>query len=432
MYKQVNIDRLAEEGRIRINPDESYYDLNGNRVEGRPEYFQTETIPVDNNWTDIKGYGYSNDYPTENHEELLERVLLTASVEGDIVLDAFAGSGTTMAVAEKLKRRWIGIDCGKLSMYTIVKRMLNLRTAIGNASGRRLPHKPFTLYNAGLYDFSQLKELPWADWRFFALNLFQCTDEPHSLRGIEMDGYRNGYDVLVFNHMVEGGVVLDYGFIDNLHSIIGSRAGSRVFVIAPAASVTFFEDYIDQANTRYFILRIPYSIINELHSREFEAIIQPVDERHINETVEAVGFDFIRAPKIECEYLLRPREGEMLSDAIVKINTFVSQAMVRGGNTKGNLETLSMVLVDYNYPFDSTRTGRESAPPFTLDTAFYAKEIQAANWEFRLSPTAIRTSVMLIYVDIYGNEFTEIKHSEDFVPTEAQPDPLRESETANA
>ncbi len=39
----------------------------------------------------------------------------------DIILDAFAGSGTTLAVAEKLGRRWIGMDCGKLAIYTIQK-----------------------------------------------------------------------------------------------------------------------------------------------------------------------------------------------------------------------------------------------------------------------------------------------------------------------
>ena len=55
-----------------------------------------------------------------------------SSNPGDLVLDAFAGSGTTCAVAEKLGRRWIAIDCGKLAIYTIQKRMLNLRAEIGN------------------------------------------------------------------------------------------------------------------------------------------------------------------------------------------------------------------------------------------------------------------------------------------------------------
>ena len=73
-YTQERIEDLNREGRLRINAEIFYNDLNGNRIEGRPEYLQTETVPIDNNWTDIKGYAFSNNYPTENHEELLERV----------------------------------------------------------------------------------------------------------------------------------------------------------------------------------------------------------------------------------------------------------------------------------------------------------------------------------------------------------------------
>lgn len=71
-------------------------------------------------------------YPTQKPEQLLEKIIVASSAKGDIVLDAFAGSGTFLAVAEKLNRKWIGIDCGKLSIYTIQKRMLNLNTRIGS------------------------------------------------------------------------------------------------------------------------------------------------------------------------------------------------------------------------------------------------------------------------------------------------------------
>lgn len=71
-------------------------------------------------------------YPTQKPEKLLEKIIVASSQEGEIVLDAFAGSGTTLAVAEKLNRKWIGIDCGKLSIYTIQKRMLRLNDRIGS------------------------------------------------------------------------------------------------------------------------------------------------------------------------------------------------------------------------------------------------------------------------------------------------------------
>lgn len=72
------------------------------------------------------------EYPTQKPEQLLEKIILASSKNDGIVLDAFAGSGTTIAVAEKLKRRWIGIDCGKLAIYTVQKRMLNLTNHIGS------------------------------------------------------------------------------------------------------------------------------------------------------------------------------------------------------------------------------------------------------------------------------------------------------------
>lgn len=70
-------------------------------------------------------------YPTQKPESLLQRVIQTSSNEGDIILDCFSGSGTTAAVAEKLGRRWIAMDCGKLAIYTTQKRLFALTTAIG-------------------------------------------------------------------------------------------------------------------------------------------------------------------------------------------------------------------------------------------------------------------------------------------------------------
>ncbi len=66
------------------------------------------------------------DYPTRKPKELLARIVNASSSKNDIVIDAFAGSGTTAAVAEKLGRRWIAMDCGKLAIYTTQKRLLSL------------------------------------------------------------------------------------------------------------------------------------------------------------------------------------------------------------------------------------------------------------------------------------------------------------------
>ena len=86
---------------------------------GFPEYIQTEETPADSLWIDLKGYVFGSTFPTENPEELIKRVIDATSKENDIVMDFFLGSGTTTAVAHKLKRKWIGIEMGE-HFYTIV------------------------------------------------------------------------------------------------------------------------------------------------------------------------------------------------------------------------------------------------------------------------------------------------------------------------
>jgi site-specific DNA-methyltransferase (adenine-specific) len=62
-------------------------------------------------------------YPTQKPEALLERIIKASSNEGDTVLDAYCGCGTTIAVAQKLKRRWIGIDITYQSISVILRRL---------------------------------------------------------------------------------------------------------------------------------------------------------------------------------------------------------------------------------------------------------------------------------------------------------------------
>jgi len=98
---------------------------------------ELEGIVLDDVWTDIFAINpmaqEKLDYPTQKPEELIERLFRALLPEDGIVLDCFCGSGTTAAVAEKLHRRWIAMDCGKLAIYTTQKRLFSLSTTIGAA-----------------------------------------------------------------------------------------------------------------------------------------------------------------------------------------------------------------------------------------------------------------------------------------------------------
>ncbi|MBI3795555.1 MAG: site-specific DNA-methyltransferase, partial [Deltaproteobacteria bacterium] len=65
-------------------------------------------------------------YPTQKTEELLAKIITASSNPGDLIADFFCGSGTMLTVAEKLGRRWIGCDLGRLALHTTRKRLLSL------------------------------------------------------------------------------------------------------------------------------------------------------------------------------------------------------------------------------------------------------------------------------------------------------------------
>jgi hypothetical protein len=97
---------------------------------------ELEGVQLQDLWLDIKlMHNLSQErvnYPTQKPEQLLDRIIRASSNEGDIVLDCFGGSGTTAATAEKLGRRWITMDCGKLSIYTVQKRLFSLTSTINS------------------------------------------------------------------------------------------------------------------------------------------------------------------------------------------------------------------------------------------------------------------------------------------------------------
>ncbi|MGD0521734.1 MAG: DNA methyltransferase [Terracidiphilus sp.] len=84
-------------------------------------------VPCDDIWVDIPPINSQAQerlgYPTQKPEALLERILKASSNEGDLVLDPFCGCGTTVQVAQRLNRRWIGIDITHLAINLIKTRL---------------------------------------------------------------------------------------------------------------------------------------------------------------------------------------------------------------------------------------------------------------------------------------------------------------------
>ncbi|MDK2795251.1 MAG: adenine-specific DNA-methyltransferase [Archaeoglobaceae archaeon] len=88
------------------------------------KYWVPPIKPLSHNiWTDIEGYARGWGFKTENSEILLKRVIESTSDEGDLVMDFFLGSGTTTAVAHKLRRKWIGVEMGEHFWTVVLPRM---------------------------------------------------------------------------------------------------------------------------------------------------------------------------------------------------------------------------------------------------------------------------------------------------------------------
>ena len=133
VYDRQIVDALVSRGQL----DVSKYD--------RIVYRDEELTVANDVWTDIQ-YLHSQaiertGYDTQKPESLLNRVVSISSHPGDLVADFFCGSGTTLAVAEKLGRRWIGCDLGRWGIHVTRKRLLGIEDC-----------KPFEILNLGKYE----------------------------------------------------------------------------------------------------------------------------------------------------------------------------------------------------------------------------------------------------------------------------------------
>jgi DNA modification methylase len=104
-------------------------------------------------WIDIhqasKYPGEVLGYATQKPERLLARIIKASSDKDNLVADFFCGSGTTCAVAEKLRRKWIGADLGRFAIHTTRKRMINIQRTMKKENK---PYRAFEILNLGKYE----------------------------------------------------------------------------------------------------------------------------------------------------------------------------------------------------------------------------------------------------------------------------------------
>jgi site-specific DNA-methyltransferase (adenine-specific) len=127
-YDEVALERDTSTMHEPIKYDEKGRPYQRNFKNGKEyKYYLDKGVLPNDWWTDIQAINPSAKerlgYPTQKPETLLERIIKANSKEGDVILDCYCGCGTTIAVAEKLKRNWIGIDITYQSISLIMKRL---------------------------------------------------------------------------------------------------------------------------------------------------------------------------------------------------------------------------------------------------------------------------------------------------------------------
>jgi len=355
-------------------------------------------------------------YPTQKPEELLRRIILAASEPDDIVMDVFAGSGTTLAVAEKLGRRWIGCDIGKLAIYTIQKRLLEIEES-KNLENPKRDHgkiaKSFGIVTSGLYDLGKIFTLKKDEYIEFVKRLFEVEEtKVKSIGGVSLDGKRREFYVKIFPYWEVKDASVDEKYLNELHKNLGAKIDGRMYIIVPANNVHFISDYHEIDGTRYYFLKVPYQIIKELHKVQFKKLRQPQSKKQINDLDEAIGFHFVRQPEVKSEV-------KAIKDKVaLKIKKFESAyALDETGDKLKNFESLAMVLVDLKYNGDQ----------FLMSEYFFAEDLVGKKDNEEQNDEQIREElekrkeivldferkkcgkqIVAIYVDIYGNEFREV------------------------
>lgn len=123
---------------------------------------ESQGVPVQDIWLDFRDAHNQNieitGYPTEKNQDLLARIIAASSIPGDLVLDCFCGSGTTLTVASKLGRHWIGIDNSQEALTTVLRRFALGTKPMGDFVNRQTTSHPLNTLSL----FESLENLPTA------------------------------------------------------------------------------------------------------------------------------------------------------------------------------------------------------------------------------------------------------------------------------
>jgi DNA modification methylase len=366
------------------------------------KYYDDDIVPPTDVWLGINHLQQKDPervgFPTQKPERLLERVISASTGPNELIMDAFSGSGTTAAVAEKLGRRWIMCDFSKHAIYTMQKRMLGIGESKALGKGVKQnqkygkPPKPFCVISTGAYDFSRIMKLRENKDAYidFVLGLFQVTRDEKGLsskyRLTNIYGEKDSDPVEVYP-------VWDDEYLKNirineqyLKGIIvqsGGRLKGTYYIITPETCALIGDTIMKNTTgdeVHFKLLKFPYKILEDV-SRSFQIHEQPSSQENVNELINSTGFYFNDNVEIEVE---KTKEG-------LTITRFDTRILDKYGDRLKGFGGLAMLLVDADY----------NGEIFDMDRTIFANEISEAG---EIKVAGLTGSVAVIAIDKHGNE----------------------------
>src|SRR5437899_362697 len=186
-YSKETMAKLDAEGRIW------YPDSKSKRPRLKRYLDEMPGVLAGTVWTDIDPINSRAQerlgYPTQKPEALLDRIIKASSNEGDLVLDPFCGCGTAIAVAERLKRRWIGIDITYLAINLVQRRLRDHFAS--DLSPYEVIGAPTDLKSA-----EELARISPYQFEWWAVDLVDARPAKDFRKGADtgIDGYINFFD----------------------------------------------------------------------------------------------------------------------------------------------------------------------------------------------------------------------------------------------
>jgi len=391
------------------------FDDSGKRLAADTEEDSTGA-PISDVWTDIEiiedmqllkvsiinpAAVERTEYPTQKPEALLYRIIRAVTKNDDLVMDVFAGSGTTSAVAEKLGRRWIVCDFGKHAIYTMQKRMLKIgeSKALCHAKGGikknqkyNKPPKPFCVVSTGAYDFSRIMKLRENKDAYidFVLGLFQSSRDEKDLSGkyrlANIFGEKDGDPVEVYpvwNDEYLKNIRIDEKYLKGIILQSRGKLKGNYYIITPETCTLVGDTTMKNSagnDVHFKMLKFPYKILEDV-SRNFQIQQQPSSQENVNNLINSTGFYFNDDIEIAVE---RIKQG-------LKITRFETKILDKQEKRLKGLDGLAMLLVDVDY----------DGKIFDMDRTVFAKDIGD---DGMIKMTGLTESIAVIAIDKHGNE----------------------------